>query len=248
MQVKSIVDKVNERAAYADVQIHASREATITLVSWAGCNPCCRRHPSSCTQPRACTHRSSITITVTRRRSPSPSHAFWVDTLAVVCHSLRYPSDPQCLATLMKIAHLPHAAVQHLLLYSTTTFERLLNRSSDVPPATRRAAVNTVVSLVLRRRPVTAAAPDHDGVRLEQLNDEAHVKTLHRSVERLLFALLETCFDDDETIAIPCLYELTTYAHTCLSLSSHAPANAAKKATGRVVWTVLDGSLPRLSV
>ena len=148
----------------------------------------------------------------------------------------------------MKIAHLPHAAVQHLLLYSTTTFERLLNRSSDVPPATRRAAVNTVVSLVLRRRPVTAAAPDHDGVRLEQLNDEAHVKTLHRSVERLLFALLETCFDDDETIAIPCLYELTTYAHTCLSLSSHAPANAAKKAIGRVVWTVLVGSLPRLSV
>lgn len=173
----------------------------------------------------------------------SPSHAFWVDTLSILIENLRRTSTPACLVILLKIPLLPHTALQHLLLYSSTVLTECL--SNDESPSVRRAAVHAIVAFTLRTRPLTA--PATDAIRLEAIQDKEHLIVIKRGIERLLFALLEAVFDQTDSVAVTSLTLLTRYAHSAHNLPEHAPLNATKRATSRTIWQILVASLPRLS-
>lgn len=172
----------------------------------------------------------------------SPSHAFWVDTLSILIENLRRSATPACLVVLLKLPSLPHAALQHFLLYSTTSLIQCL--SKDTSPSIRHAAVHAIAALTLRTRPLTASSDD--AVRLEAM-DDSHIIVIRRAIERLLFALLETVFDKIDSVAVTALTLLTAYAHSIHTLADHAPINATKRATARTVWEILIASLPRFS-
>lgn len=173
----------------------------------------------------------------------SPSHAYWVDTLSVILENLRRSGTRACLTVLLKIPSLPHSALQHLLLYSTTSLIACV--STDSSASIRRAAVNALASITLRDRPLTA--PSTDAIRLEKVDDDNHLIVLRRGVERILFALLEAVFDTSDAVAVAALTQLTSYAHSASLLAEYAPLNATKHATAQAIWHILTASLSRLS-
>lgn len=173
----------------------------------------------------------------------SPSHAFWVDVLSIILENLRRSGSRACITVLLKIPALPHSALQHLLLYSTTPLIACV--STDTSPSIRCAAVNAISSIVLRDRPLTA--PTTDAIHLEKVDDDNHLTVLRRGVERLLFALLEAVFDSSDAVAITALTNLTSYSYSASLLTEYAPLNATKRATAQAIWHILTASLSRLS-
>lgn len=173
----------------------------------------------------------------------SPSHAYWVDILSVILENLRRSGTRACLIALQKIPTLPHSALQHLVLYSSTVLIACI--SDDSSASIRSAAVKALASIALRDRPLTA--PSTDATRLEEIVDEKHLSVIRHAVERLLFALLEALFDSSDAVAVPALTYLTSYSHSASLLSEYAPLNATKHATGQAIWHILTASLSPLS-
>lgn len=172
----------------------------------------------------------------------SPSHAFWVDTLSVIVENLRRHDTSACLVVLLKIPSLPHAALQHLSLYSSSILVE--NLQSDKSSVIRKAAVNAVSAFVLRSRPLTASCTEP--IRLEKLT-EKQLKVTRNAIERFLHALLKAIFDPADEVATLALSLLTRYALEGESFWDVSVLNASKRATSRAVWDVLASSCKRIS-
>ncbi|KAI0558013.1 hypothetical protein FGB62_242g05 [Gracilaria domingensis] len=137
---------------------------------------------------------------------------------------------------LLKIPSLPHAALQHLCLYATSSLIESL--SNDSSPSIRNAAVEATAAFVLRHLPPTA--PSIETVRLEQL-DQQQLSVVRNAIERLLFALLQALFDPSDHVATNALKCLTRYA---LEAWTDAPSllNATRRATATTIWDHLKKS------
>lgn len=164
----------------------------------------------------------------------SPSHIFWVDTLSVIIENIQRSGTSVCLIALTKIQALPHAALQHLLLYATTPLIHALEE--DKSPAIRKASAVAIAHAVLRHKPLTA--PFTEAIRLEQLNEE-QVAIIKRSIERLLFALLKAVFDRADEVAVAALSRLTHFSIEADSELEKSILNRTRDATARAVWEIL---------
>lgn len=171
----------------------------------------------------------------------SPSHSSWVDLLTFLTETLQRNEPNSVHVVLLRIPSLPHAALQHLILFATTPLIEFL--TSPLSLSIRIAATNAIASCVLRARPLTA--PSIDAIRLEQLNDH-HISIVKTSIERLFFALSQALFDSSTHVAIAAFRHLTQYAFQTIS-EQHSVLNATKLATSTAIWHVLVPSTKALS-
>lgn len=167
----------------------------------------------------------------------SPSHAFWVDALSVIIENLQRSGTSACLTVLGKIRALPHAALQHLILYAATPLIQALGE--DRSPAIRKAAAFAVAASVLRGKPLTASSTEP--IRLEQLNQD-QIAVLKRSIERLLFALLLAIFDRADEVAVTALSLLTKFSIDADATLERSVLNRTKEATAGAIWDILTSN------
>lgn len=172
----------------------------------------------------------------------SPSHAFWVDTLSVIIENLQRSGTSACLTVLGKIPALPHAALQHFILYAATPLIQALGE--DKSPAIRKAAAFAVASSALRGKPLTASSTEP--IRLEQLNHD-QIAVLKRSIERLLFALLRSIFDRADEVAVTALSLLTKFSIDADAALERSVLNRTKEATAGAIWDILTSNCKKVA-
>lgn len=172
----------------------------------------------------------------------SPAHAHWVDTLSVIIENLSRSATSACLTVISKIPSLPHAALQHLVLYASTPLIAAL--SEDRSPAIRKAAAHAITAAALRSKPLTA--PSTEPIRLETLSEQ-HIDVVRKNVERLLYALFQALFDAADDVATTALALLTQFTLEADAATDVSLLNATKHATAAAAWDVLVPSAGKIS-
>lgn len=169
----------------------------------------------------------------------SPAHRFWVEALSVIIECIRSASSRRqaAVVALSKIHGLPHAAMQHIALYATTT---LCDACVAEAVTVRVAAVPAVAALVLRDRPLSA--PSIDTVRLEQLSNE-HTGIVRNAVGRLLNVLVEAVFDEADAVAVAAFATLTAFAARSDAQRRKSVLSSTRDATAHSVWCLLRARL-----
>ena len=236
-----LIDTVSKKLARQDTQLSVLHELLQHSARGIDISPSAERvvryclHSSTGTTPQIL----SLALDVL---CASPSHAFWVDTLSVIIENTQRSGTSACLVVLSKIQSLPHAALQHLLLYATTS---LINElEEDKSPAIRKAAAFAIAYAVLRPKPLTA--PFTEPIRLEQLNDD-QVEIIKRSIERLLFALLRAVFDRADEVAVAALSCLTQFSIDSDSVLEKSVLNKTREATAHAVWEILVSNCTKIA-
>lgn len=222
-QVQVLHELLQHNAKGLDVSVAAERIVRYCLYSSSGTTP----------------QILSLSLDVL---TASPAHAHWVDVLSVIIENMSRSSTSACLTVISKIPSLPHAALQHLVLYASSPLIGALG--NDRSAAIRRVAAHAVGTMVLRARPLTALSTEP--IRLEHLNEE-QTSIVRNNIERLLYALIQAVFDSALEVAATALSLLTNFALESDAATEVSLLDATKHATASAIWDVMIPSAAKIA-
>jgi len=196
----------------------------------------CLHSTSSTTSPQVL----SLALDVLKA---SPSHKYWKQALAIIIECVKANGQPAVVA-LSKIPGMPHAALQHLALYSATPLIDAVENSSN-PQTVRIPAITAVAALVLRDRPLSAVSIDT--VRLEKLTTE-HGTIVRNNIARLLHALYTAIFDGvNSAVSVAAFSTLTSFAASSDAQRRKSILSSTRDAIADTIWNLLMTRLPEIS-
>lgn len=235
------VDELSKRLARQDVQLEVLHHLLQHSARGIDISGAAERIVRYCLYSASGTTPQILSLSLDALTA-SPAHAHWVDVLSVIVENLSRSATSACLTVVSKIPSLPHAALQHLVLYATTPLIATL--SKDRSPAIRKAAANAVAAAALRPKPLTA--PSTEPIRLEELTEQ-HIDLVRKNVERLLYALFQAIFDSSDEVSAVSLALLTRFSLDADSAIDASLLNATKNATAAAIWDVLVPSAGKIA-